>query len=428
MKVAIAPVELAGISESLAEGIRENGHVATLILKEPHRFAYETAPSRGVVRQLQMAQRKWSELRHSSRRWARALAAAHLALTAWRVVAWMAMTHHVVVYVFSRTITNTTLELWLLRLLRRKVVFFYCGSDLRPGFMDGPTIQDVQDEPDPEAQLARLLRQQRHRIKTQERWSTLCVAHPAYAHFLTRPFADLAVLGLPSRPWGTDVDLPSAPRRRRVRALHAPSDPQIKGTEVMLRAARAVAGSGVDLHVDLIKGVPHDEVIRAISQCDFVLDQVYSDVALAALGTEAARLGRPTVIAGYLGSRSTGTVNEGATAPSLFVQPEDLEGAIRKMASDHQFREDLGLRARTFVETQWAPSFVARKLLDALCGDPVPDLMFDPDDIHYSWGCGLPREQCGAWTRALIQRFGVSVLQLDDRPTALAAVRAELAR
>lgn len=428
VRFAIGPVEIAGIAESLAHGLRANGHEVTVALRESHKFGYQTSAPDRLTRAMQRAQAHWTANRSSRLRWLPAAVAART--TSWLVLLKLARTHDTFVFMFSRTFTNSKLELRLLRLLRRKIVFLYCGSDLRPAFMDGPSLYRLATAPDAVGALASTVKRQRELVAFQERHATLCLAHPSCAHFLTRPFVSLAKLGIPSLV-RSDEQAPTVPMSASdgvVRALHAPSDVRVKGTERVLRAVAALRDRGVPLELTVVTGEPHERVLEALRGCDFVIDQVYADLPLGTLGVEAARLGKPTVLAGYFAERIDDFLPRGAIPPSLFVLPHDLEGAIEALAIDTEQRRRLGSAAKEFSEVYWSPSVIAEHLVSLLSGRATPDLLCDPFLVDYVLGCGISRDELLDHVEALVNHFGEGALMLHDKPRALAALLTMLGR
>ena len=61
---------------------------------------------------------------------------------------------------------------------------------------------------------------------------------------------------------------------RPLRILHAPNHPAIKGTVVLEEAVANLIDDGVPIELAIIKGCSNEEVRRAISRCDLVVDQL----------------------------------------------------------------------------------------------------------------------------------------------------------
>jgi hypothetical protein len=98
------------------------------------------------------------------------------------------------------------------------------------------------------------------------------------------------------------------------------------------------------------------------------------------------------------------------------VQPETLESALEALVVDRGAREALAARAHAFVAEHWSPSVVALRLLRVLRGNIPAVWWCEPAQVEHLQGCGLAEDVVRERVRALIDRFGASALQLDDKP------------
>ena len=165
----------------------------------------------------------------------------------------------------------------------------------------------------------------------------------------------------------------------------------------------------------MIEGMPYELVLRELSACDFVVDQLYSDTPLAVFATEAAFAGKPAVVGGYFAREVASYLQPQDRPPSLFVMPAHIEAAIERLIIDRAFRLELGAKARRFVTTHWTAKAVAERYLKLLSDDIPENWWFDPGHVRYVRGCGMPQAHASRLVRELIERFGVSSLQVADK-------------
>ena len=176
-----------------------------------------------------------------------------------------------------------------------------------------------------------------------------------------------------------------------------------------------VRASGIDIDYIELVDRPNSEVLAYLASCDFVVDELYSDTALAGLSGEAACLGKPSVL-GSLTKREELGVPDALIPPSFVSLPERIVNALYKMAMDKDFREDLGRRARRFVESEWDPSVVAGRF-HALLEDGVPnEWFFAPSDIKWFSGWGIATERLRRLLFEYIEAFGTRALFLGEKP------------
>jgi hypothetical protein len=201
-----------------------------------------------------------------------------------------------------------------------------------------------------------------------------------------------------------------------VQILHSPTHPLAKGTPEIREAIHRVKERGYE--VDYVEAVnlPNAEVLRKVAECDFVVDQIYSDTPLAGFATEAASLGKPAVVGGYGLDTLKHYVPEGMYAPSRTCHPTVLEDAIEELVRDPDARMRLGKAAGAFVRDQWNVVKVAQRYIRLLARDIPAEWWTDPESIRYVYGGGLSRETASEVVGGLVRTRGVRALHLSHRP------------
>src|SRR5688500_781682 len=170
-------------------------------------------------------------------------------------------------------------DLPVLRALGKKIVFHFCGCDVRQ----------------------RTTTLAKYEVSgCHECVSLVCLGkrHPDPA------WADVSIVSTPDLlefvPGATlmpgPVDLtrwtPRPPRTvpisrdDPVRVLHAPSDREIKGTRYLLDALERLKGEGYPLELLMLEGVPHEQVVEYCGQADIAVDQLM----IGAYGTVAIEM------------------------------------------------------------------------------------------------------------------------------------------
>lgn len=326
------------------------------------------------------------------------------------LLAWALLRFDVVVLSFGTSVAGPW-ELPLLRLLGKRVVHVFHGSDTRPPYLDGFIAQSGTSP----RRMRRLTRRSVRRLRWIERWSTAIVCHPASAQLHRRPFLAYLEIGIPVEPRVSGrtgaLREPGCP----VRALHSPSNPGVKGTVAIRTAVAEAKRRGARIELVEITGRPNAEVLTALADCDLAIDQAYSDQPLAGFAAEAAAAGVPTVVGGYAAG-DPGAPLPSPPPPSAFVHPDRLADTIHRLASDEVARRELGLAAQALVCGSWTPAAVAQRVLAAAAGAAPPDWLVDPACITYPLGCGLAEADVHRIVGALVARYGPSALYVDDKP------------
>jgi glycosyltransferase involved in cell wall biosynthesis len=132
--------------------------------------------------------------------------------------------------------------------------------------------------------------------------------------------------------------------RPRPIVLHAPSSRRRKGTEHVVAACE-----GLDVELDIVEGLRHDEARRHYERADLVVDQLnagwYGIFAL-----EAMALGKPVL--SYLRPEAVDETQRGldVEVPIVPVTKETLRERIAELAASPEERRRIGAASRAYVE------------------------------------------------------------------------------
>lgn len=328
----------------------------------------------------------------------------------------------VFVFGFGMTFFNR-MELPLLGFLRKRMIFVFNGSDSRPAWMSGIAIHGTQAVTP--AQAVELVRRQSRRIRWIERYATECIVHPLSAHLHRRRFINHLIIG---HPCATIPVVSSDPKEaflaQPVRIVHAPTRPAHKGSDRIRSAIEQLRGEGIEIDFVELIGRPNEEVLRAIASCDLVIDELYSDIPLAGLGTEAACAGKPTIVGGY-GAQEIGRYLSSSGFPTeLFIHPDHLLEVVRRLAVDRGERERLGAIAEHFVRLHWRPALVAGRFCQIIRRQVPRSWYVDPAGLRYWQGWGSSQAQTIDFLARIVRQHGVASLQIRHNPI----LEAELSR
>lgn len=242
-----APSNIAGIAGLLARAQRDLGYDATSVEYVAHQYGFGADRSLGIGRD-DSAIKKMSSV-------------ARFAVEAIR-------DYDVFHLYFGNTLFPYPYpDLALLRALGKRIVFHFCGCDVRD--------------------RAATLRQ--YEISgCHECVSLVCLGkrHPSPARadvsFVSTPDLLEFVPGAQLMPGPVDLQkwTPRPPRLtpisddNPVRILHAPSDREIKGTRYLLDAVERLKSAGYPVELLMLEGVPHDKVVEFCGQADIAVDQL----------------------------------------------------------------------------------------------------------------------------------------------------------
>src|SRR5205085_4856047 len=231
----------------------------------PHRVGYPEAatPPVGVRLAVWCRRRKMSHRKFATRTvWRPVQVTASVAILLWALVRF-----DVFVFGFADSFLRLR-ELALLRLLRKRIIFILHGSDARPPYMNGAVTRAPWNVPEVVART----RAQKRRLERIERYADAVIADPTYCQLLENPIVLRVLIGRPVFSARSPISV-TEPDGRRVRVLHAPSDPVGKGTAEIRRIFSGLQARGHDVELIEIDGQPNSVVLDEIARCDFVADQ-----------------------------------------------------------------------------------------------------------------------------------------------------------
>lgn len=422
-RIFIGPHEIAGYYANLARGFREIGIDCDFITYSSHPSGYGNETKFPLL--LRLA-RFFNKFRRNPNRplVVRILIAlpGEILTNIWGLFA--IIKYDIFIFGFGYSLLpRGNWDLMILKWLGKTVVSNVMhGSDIRPPYIDG-SYQSGDGSRQPEARdLLLLSMAKKRKAMAIDYYSSVVLAAPFNSAFLSsKRIVNGSMVGIPFFLESLHSPVAAAHDSEgkflgRMRILHSPSHPAAKGTPLILKAIESLKVKGYTIEFIMLSGKSNLEVMREILQCDFVVDQVYSDTPLAGFATEAAWFGKPAVVGGYAFDYLNTFVPEGMWPPSKTCHPEKIEQAIEDLIVNRDERLRLGAEAQKFVQEKYNAAEVARRYLRLIEGDIPEDWWLDPNLVTYLEGAGQPVEQTKETVRQMVEQFGVESLQLSHRP------------
>jgi len=407
VKVLLCPKEIAGYMGRLKNGFLKNGVQARFLEIYDNPMSYSGADHSNLSSAVK-------SIRHFRKRigvFGFLLLPIELLFRIMLVV-YSLIWPDVVIFCFGNTFLGGV-ELPLYQIFKVKTVFVYLGSDSRPYYLNGATASKARGISYKEC--FKKTKKQKKRIKWQERYADFIIDHPPSGVFHEKAFYPFMLLGMPIPDIGPAV-VPAVEGTvgRAIRILHAPSFPECKGTENIRGIIEGMLSVGYNCEYVEISERPNNEVLEALSECDFVVDELYSDTVLAGLGTEAAIAGKPALVGGYTGGKGYG-VTPGQIPPAFMARPEQVSTVLKSMLDDPEGIRRKGEEAKAFVTKYWNADAVASRYLAMFRGELVESI-YDPNKTIETMGWGFSAQRLGDFLRDYVGCFGSEGLFLDDKP------------
>lgn len=324
--------------------------------------------------------------------------------------------YDVFVFGFGHSLLPFNADLPILRILGKRVVAnLYHGSEIRPPFANGALRRGGDGAHPSISWMARKCRRIKKRANFFEKNVTTVIGAPLTSSpYLEKEFVNIFALGIATDLH--DLESESSLRvSRTVRILHAPSNPSSKGTTEIRAIVRDLNAQGLNLELVEVIGRPNAEVHREIKKCDFVVDQIYSDIPFPTFTIEAGTAGKASVVGGYSLEGFEKFIPGCERLPVEVCSPGELRDSIRKLALNVDYRTKLGEEARAFLATNWSYAAVGSKFAAVIRGKISPEWLMDPRDVSYPWGCSQAKSATLEIVKAITEKYGWQTLQLNSR-------------
>lgn len=151
------------------------------------------------------------------------------------------------------------------------------------------------------------------------------------------------------------------PQADEVVVVHAPTDPDVKGTPHIVAAVEDLRAEGMSVTLDLVRGVSREEVLRRIAAGHIVVDQLLLGW-YGGLSVEAMALCRPALA--YITDDEPDDNPFGPALSIVRTTAATLKDDLRPLVQDESRRCEAGAAGRRFVEEHHDPRAVARSVLD----------------------------------------------------------------
>jgi glycosyltransferase involved in cell wall biosynthesis len=229
-------------------------------------------------------------------------------------------------FYFGLTLVPKRLQFPILAALRKRSVFHYLGSDIR-----GKSPEQLAYGRRAGAQIV-----------------------GSYDAIRWVPEADVIPPGIDLARYTPT----SFAERARAVVLHAPSHRGRKGTEHVIAAC-----ANLDVDLEIVEGLPHDEARRRYEAADIVVDQLNAGwYGLFAI--ECMALGKPVV--GYLHDEAVRRTEAafGVHVPLVPTTKETLTETLRPLVASAAERRRIGAESRAYVEQVHDSEKMVDNLLD----------------------------------------------------------------
>ncbi len=267
----------------------------------------------------------------------------------------------------SRSFLPGCLDLPLLRLLGKKIIMTYCGSEIRLAAIEAKR-NPYWDEIEPA--FRGTMNDGKHdwhkriALRWQGWWCHRVLAPrdmyaPAAAVIPERKIIEsLWVHNLSATELRGPV-VPLVPHPERVKIIHAPSNPVIKGTKYFHAAIETLRNEGLEFDFVELQNMPHEEAIAHIATADIIADELLIG-CFGSLAVEAMSFGRPII------SFTIDAIKEAhfPDSPIVSASIHDVTDVLRDLIIDGEKRVRLGQEGQAFVKRHMDYETINRRVIE----------------------------------------------------------------
>ena len=416
--VFVGPQEIAGFLTRISESLAHEG-VSVAAFKQRHSDMQPKTPSGSVVNWLYKDQICRLSNASNLMSWLGVL------IIKIRVVIYIITKIDACIYIGGRGLFGFPFEYYLFRMLGIRVVHMFVGTASRPRYLSSNAKAVINGSERSIKKLASRIKRQSKRVANFSHAATTVIENPLCGHFHRTPFINFFKLGIPidkssfantgeGHHHKNDSHLSD---NRKIRILHCPSKPEIKGTERIKQILNPEVLSGLNAELIIKTGVSRDVILEELSKCDFVIDQLYSDTPLAGFAAEAAYHGKLPIVGGYGWQDILAVMDISELPPSEMCHPDQLLDTVQKLC---KLPDNGNRRAKDIQEFMdsgaWSSSEFAKKMLAIVSGNIDEKWLFNPALTSYMHGVGLSEEESKQIVSRLIKISGIGSLRLKHIP------------
>ena len=247
----------------------------------------------------------------------------------------------------------TFIDLLLLRLLGKVVIFHFRGSEARLASEFARRSPYNYVKADPYGFSGSY-------PEERQRSMIAFVRSIANAVYVTDPELQGYVPGSEIVPRAIDLgdwQPVGASGAARPLVVHAPTRPELKGTQHVIDAVNQLRGEGMEFDFELIENMPHGLARQLYERADVIVDQLLIGW-YGVLAVEGMALAKPVIA--YV--RPDLIEHLGAQHPLAVADPSNITDVLRGLLQNQDLRQRIGFAGRDYVERVHSSDVVARIL------------------------------------------------------------------
>ena len=329
LRVFLGPSHLAGILWEYRQGLKQLGVNAKVVIFEEHKFKYPAD----------------IEFKLTGNKYIKVL---RIVMNSPKLIHQFDVFH----FVFGHSLLPSyyNFDVPLLKLLNKKIVMHFVGSEIRPR-----NIPETKMNVD-------AINKKKKLVKFWEKYADAIISHPEYSQLLAVNYHSIPIgYDLEHwKPFQSDIIKEDA---NQILIVHAPSKRETKGTKYVELAVNMLVKDGYNIKFKLLENLPNSEVREWLNASDIVVDQFLYGWH-GALAVESMALAKPVLC--YINDELLNhpSCTYAKDIPLVNTTPDNIYENLKLLIENPDLRKEIGQKSRKYVEEVHDSTKVAKQLLE----------------------------------------------------------------
>jgi len=329
LRVFLGPSHLAGILWEYRQGLKQLGVNAKVVIFEEHKFKYPAD----------------IEFKLTGNKYIKVL---RIVMNSPKLIHQFDVFH----FVFGHSLLPAyyNFDVPLLKLLNKKIVVHFVGSEIRPR-----NIPETKMNVD-------AINKKKKLVKFWEKYADAIISHPEYSQLLAVNYHSIPI-GYDLEHWKPFQSDMIEKDTNQILIVHAPSNRETKGTKYVEAAVNMLIKDGYNIKFELLEKLPNSEVREWLNASDIVVDQFLYGWH-GALAVESMALAKPVLC--YINDEwlNHPSCTYAKDIPLVNTTPDNIYKNLKLLIENPNLRKEIGQKSRKYVEEVHDSTKVAKQLLE----------------------------------------------------------------
>lgn len=270
MKIFIGSVEVGGLIYDIGQELKKKGHeVTTIANTETSRFynhSYDINPY-NIVNDFLKTHSKWPKITKI------AYQLLGFFLSKWQerfrvcLIKKMLRDADLFIFIWSSAFWDEEKLLNFLKSNSIPIITLFLGSEIRD-YREFTKKYNITRWVFPPKYYQISALKKINKLRLHEKYSTQIYSVPDQSIHATRPYRHLQL------PFQVDKFYFNIPKREHPVVIHCPSEPYIKGTDVIKDTLNKLKLEGVIFEFEYVSNIPHNELLLKLANADVLVDEI----------------------------------------------------------------------------------------------------------------------------------------------------------